>query len=89
MPKRKIDLSEESRRSLIVSVKKILGQLEAIKTVLENNQVEDQTFNQLLAVKGGATKICKEIIAKGVMPNLHKYSQEEIDNALEIIFRLG
>ena len=83
-----IPLDEKDRRELSISVKKIIGQLQSIGLIIENNKIDDQTFTQLLAVKGGASKICKEIISRGVLTQLDKYSSEELDRALEIIFKL-
>jgi len=85
---RVIPLDEKDRRELSISVKKIIGQLQSIGLIIENNKIDDQTFTQLLAVKGGASKICKEIISRGVLTQLDKYSSEELDRALEIIFKL-
>ncbi len=88
MKPQKINLTKEQRQELLLSMKKIIGQMNAISTVIEANQVTDNTFNQILAVKGGATRICKEIISKGVLPNLKNYSDKQIDQALNVIFRL-
>jgi len=85
---RVIPLDEKDRRELSISVKKIIGQLQSIGLIIENNKIDDQTFTQLLAVKGGASNICKEIISRGVLTQLDKYSSEELDRALEIIFKL-
>jgi DNA-binding FrmR family transcriptional regulator len=85
----KIKLSNEDRKNLIMAIKKIVGQLQSISLVIENDQISEQTFTQLLAVKGGASKVCKDIIAKGVLTQLQEYSPEELDNALNIIFKLG
>ena len=85
---KKIKLSEEDRKHVIVSIKKIVGQLQSIASLVEDNKVTDQTFTQLLAVKGGTSKICKEIIAKGVMPNIGAYTKEELNQALNVIFKL-
>jgi DNA-binding FrmR family transcriptional regulator len=88
MKPQKIKLTIEDRKELLLSMKKIIGQMNAVTTVIENNEVTDLTFNQLLAVKGGATRICKEIISKGVVPNFKNYSPQQIDQALNVIFRL-
>jgi DNA-binding FrmR family transcriptional regulator len=85
----KIKLTDQERHGLAMSIKKIIGQLQSISQVIENNQITEQTFTQLLAVKGGASKVCKDIIAKGVLTQIQEYSQEELDNALNIIFKLG
>lgn len=85
---RRISLDEKNRKELLISVKKIIGQLQSIALIIEEDKVDDQTFTQLLAVKGGASRVCKEIISRGVLTQLDKYSNEELDKALEIIFKL-
>jgi len=85
---RKITLQIKDKRSVIISLKKIIGQLQSIAEVVENDKITDQTFTQLLAVKGGASRVCKDIISKGVLSNLDKYSTDELEAALEVIFRL-
>jgi DNA-binding FrmR family transcriptional regulator len=84
----KIPLSQKDRKELAASVKKIIGQLNSILGLLEKDAITDQTFIQLLAVKGGASKLCKEMISKGLVPKIKTYSLKEIDNALSIIFKL-
>jgi len=88
MTPQKIKLPAEERKQLATALKKIIGQMNAVLELVEKNEVTDSTFNQLLAVKGGITRVCKEIIAKGVLPNLRNYTDKQIDNALNIIFRL-
>lgn len=88
MKAKPIKLDKTDREVLIIAMKKIIGQMNAIQTTIEKNEVTDLTFNQLLAIKGGTNRICKEIIAQGVIPNLKNYNQQEINRALEIIFKL-
>ena len=85
----KITLTKEERQALVMSIKKIIGQLQSISLIIDNDQITEQTFTQLLAVKGGASKVCKDIIAKGVLTHIQEYSKDELDNALTIIFKLG
>ncbi len=85
---KKIVLDEKDRKELTVSIKKIIGQLQSISTIIDNNNISDQTFTQLLAVKGGASRICKEIITKGVLSNIKSYSIEDLEKALNVIFKL-
>ncbi len=83
-----IQLSQKDIKDITISIKKIVGQLQSVSMVIENNQVKGQTFTQLLAAKGGVSKICKDIISKGVLSQLDKYSLTELDEALNIIFKL-
>jgi DNA-binding FrmR family transcriptional regulator len=83
-----IKLTEKDRKQLITAVRRVIGQLRNVEKELEEDTVGDHTFTQLLAVKGGASKVCKEIISRGVIDNLQTYSRKEIDQALDIIFKL-
>lgn len=83
-----IQLSEKDIKDITISIKKIVGQLQSVSMVIENNQVTGQTFTQLLAAKGGVSRICKDIISKGVLSKIDKYSLSELDAALNIIFKL-
>jgi DNA-binding FrmR family transcriptional regulator len=85
---RKITLQPKDKKNVSISLKKIIGQLQSISEIVENDKITDQTFTQLLAAKGGVSRVCKDIIAKGVLNNLDKYSPEELEGALEVIFRL-
>lgn len=85
---RPIKLSEEDRKHLEISIKKIIGQLQTLSSQVDGNMISDQTFIQLLAVKGGVSRVCKDIISRGVMANIKDYSPEELDKALDIIFKL-
>jgi DNA-binding FrmR family transcriptional regulator len=88
MKPQKINLTKDQRSELLVSMRKIIGQMSSIAKVIEDNKVTDATFNQLLAVKGGTTRICKEIIAQGIIPNLQHYSEKQINQALNVIFKI-
>ena len=83
-----IQLSEKDIKDITISIKKIVGQLQSVSMVIENNKVTGQTFTQLLAAKGGVSRICKDIISKGVLNQIDRYSLTELDAALNIIFKL-
>jgi DNA-binding FrmR family transcriptional regulator len=83
-----IALSDADTKHLITSIRRVVGQLKSVEKELEDSKVNDQTFTQLLAVKGGTSRICKEIISRGVVNNLQNYTRAEIDKALDIIFKL-
>lgn len=84
----KITLSEKQRKNLETSAKKILGQLNNVIAQIQNDKISEATFIQMLAIKGGSTRICKDIISQGVIPNMDKYSPKAIDRALDLIFKL-
>jgi DNA-binding FrmR family transcriptional regulator len=83
-----IKISPQHKKEIITATKKVIGQLQSILLVIEEDKITDATFNQLLAVKGGASRICKEIISKGVLANIANYTPQELDHALDIIFKL-
>jgi DNA-binding FrmR family transcriptional regulator len=84
----KIKISESDRKAIAMNLKKVLGQVNSIMEKVQDDNITDDILTQLLAVKGGASRCCKDIIAKGIMPNIHKYSQKELDGALNMIFRI-
>ena len=83
-----IKLTDEQTKSIVISCKKIIGQLQTIQTQIESKSLDPSIFTQLLAVKGGASRVCKDIIAKGILTQLHKYNQQELEQALDIILKL-
>lgn len=85
---KKITISELDRVAIAINLKKVLGQVKSIIKKIEDDNITDDILTQLLAVKGGASRGCKEIISKGIMPNIYQYSPEELDKALNIIFKI-
>lgn len=88
MNSRPIKLSQADRKAITVSISRIIGQMQSISQIVENDKVSEQTLTQLLAVKGGSSKICKDIISKGILSQIDKYSLADLDKALNIIFKL-
>lgn len=84
----KIKINETDRKAIAMNLKKVLGQVNSIMERVKDDNITDDILTQLMAVKGGASRSCKDIIAKGIMPNIHKYSQKELDGALNMIFRI-
>lgn len=85
---RAIKLPPKDIQQLSISLKKIIGQLQSLSDQINEKSINDQTFVQLLAAKGGISRVCKDIISKGILSNLNEYSTEELDNALNIILKL-
>lgn len=83
-----IILSQKDIDQLSISLKKIIGQLQSLSDQINEKKINNQTFVQLLAAKGGVSRVCKDIISKGILSNLSNYSKEELDNALNIILKL-
>ncbi|MBC7406161.1 MAG: metal-sensing transcriptional repressor [Candidatus Parcubacteria bacterium] len=88
MVSKTIKLTDDQAKSMVISCKKIIGQLQTIQTKIESKNLDASIFTQLLAVKGGASRVCKDIIAKGILTQLHKYNQQELEHALDIILKL-
>lgn len=84
----KIKISETDRKTIAINLKKVLGQVNSIMEKVQNDNITDDILTQLLAVKGGASRCCKDIITKGIMPNINKYTQKELDGALSILFKI-
>ena len=75
--------SEEDKLKFAVSINKLIGQLETIKSDIMNDNACDDSLIQVLAVKGGIAKIGRELVGKGILDCLDEYSKEE----LELIFK--
>lgn len=88
MQSQNIKLTQEQTKQIVISCKKIIGQLQNIQTQIESENLDPSIFTQLLAVKGGTSRVCKDIIAKGILTQLHKYNQQELEHALDIILKL-
>ena len=84
----KIVLTPNKKKELLMNAKKLYGQVASIIKVIDEERVSDATLVQLLAIKGSANKICKDIISFGVIPNIQNYSPKAIDAALGYIFKL-
>lgn len=83
-----IQLEPKDIKQLSISLKKIIGQLQTLTDQINDKKINDQTFTQLLAAKGGISRVCKDIISKGILSNLSEYTTEELDQALTIILKL-
>jgi DNA-binding FrmR family transcriptional regulator len=57
--------------------------LETIKKDILNDNACDESLIQVLAIKGGVSKIGRELIGKGILDCLDEYSKEE----LELVFK--
>lgn len=84
----KLNLSEDQQKKIITSLKRISGQIKSIQNLVEDNNIDEGIFAQLLAVKGGASRVCKDIIMECVLGQIEKYSKAELEKAIEIILKL-
>ena len=73
----------EDKAKFAAGINKLVGQLETIKGDIMNDNACDDSLIQILAVKGGISKIGRELVGKGILECLSEYSKEE----LELIFK--
>ncbi len=83
-----ITLADKDKKTMITSLKRLNGQIQNIIKKIEGDQISDETFTQLLAIKGGTSRVCRDLIVKGVLANLKEYSQEDLEKAVDIILKL-
>jgi DNA-binding FrmR family transcriptional regulator len=83
----KIKLSPEERKYIVNSLKKISGQIQSVIDIIEHDKTREQTLVQLRAIKGGANRVCKDIISLGVLKNISDYNFEDLNKALGVILK--
>ena len=83
-----ITIQDKDKKTMITSLKRLTGQIQNIIKKIEEDKISNETFTQLLAIKGGTSRVCRDLIVKGVLVNLNEYSQEELEKAVDIILRL-
>lgn len=82
-------LDEESKKKTAIAINRIIGQLEAVKADILNDQACDETLTQVLAIKGGASKIGLDLLSMGVLSCFDKYSEEELLSIFKNMFKLN
>jgi len=82
------NLSDGDKEKITISINKIIGQLESIRSEVINNEACDESLNQILAIKGGVEKVGRELVAKGILDCLKDYSKEELDIIIKNLFKL-
>jgi DNA-binding FrmR family transcriptional regulator len=75
--------SDADKQKFVSGINKLIGQLETIKKDILNDNACDESLIQILAIKGGVSKIGREMIGKGILDCLDEYSKEE----LELVFK--
>ncbi len=81
-------LSEKDKQTIVSSIKKIIGQLEAIKTDVQNDNACDETLVQIMAAKGGVESMGRNLVGKGILDCLNQYSREELELVVKNLFKL-
>jgi DNA-binding FrmR family transcriptional regulator len=84
-----IKLKPEDKRKITISIKKIIGQLQTILSDVEGNHACDETLTQLMAVRGGVSRVGKDMIGLGILACMNKYTKEELQTAIEALYKMG
>jgi DNA-binding FrmR family transcriptional regulator len=80
--------SPKDKNDLVMSLSRIIGQLQTIRMDVENDNACDQSLTQILAARGGLSKIAKEMVGRGVLDCKDTYSKEEFETILKNILKL-
>ena len=66
-----------------------MGQLEAIKQEILDDEACDETLTQLLAVRGGVARVGKDLVGMGILSCLSKYNRKELEQAIEKLLKMS
>jgi DNA-binding FrmR family transcriptional regulator len=83
-----IKLKPEDQRKISISLKKIIGQLQTILSDVDGNHACDETLTQLMAVRGGVSRVGKDMIGMGILACMNKYTKEELQTAIEALYKM-
>jgi DNA-binding FrmR family transcriptional regulator len=83
-----IFLKPEEKKSLTISLKKIIGQLQTILSDIDGDHACDETLTQIMAVRGGVSRVGKDLIGMGILACMKKYSKEELQTAIEALYKM-
>jgi DNA-binding FrmR family transcriptional regulator len=81
------NLSQKAK--LTASVNRIIGQLETIKSDINNDSSCDESLVQIMAIKGGVEKIGREMVGNGILDCLGNYSREELESVIKNLFKIS
>jgi DNA-binding FrmR family transcriptional regulator len=84
-----IKLKPEDKKNTVMSLKRIIGQLQTIQNEIENDEACDQTLTQILAARGGLARVGKDLVGLGILSCLSKYSRKELEQAVELLFKMS
>jgi DNA-binding FrmR family transcriptional regulator len=84
-----IKLKPDDKKNTIMSLKRIIGQLQTIQNEIENDEACDQTLTQILAARGGLARVGKDLVGLGILSCLGKYSRKELEQAIELLFKMS
>jgi DNA-binding FrmR family transcriptional regulator len=80
--------SDEQKKKLSSAINRIIGQLETIKTEINNNDSCDESLVQIMAIKGGVEKLGREMVGNGILDCLDQYSRQELEIVIKNLFKL-
>jgi DNA-binding FrmR family transcriptional regulator len=84
-----IKLKPEDKKNTVMSLKRIIGQLQTIQNEIENDEACDQTLTQILAARGGLARVGKDLVGLGILSCLNKYSRAELEQAVVLLFKMS
>lgn len=84
-----LTLKKEDKTQVIQSLNRIMGQLEAIKQEILDDEACDETLTQLLAVRGGVARVGKDLVGMGILSCLSKYNRKELEQAIEKLLKMS
>jgi len=83
-----MSLKEKDIKYLVASINRLIGVLNSAKNDIEKNHACEETVGKLVAAKGAIATVGKELINKGVLECMSKYSQKELEEAIKLMFKL-
>jgi DNA-binding FrmR family transcriptional regulator len=83
-----IFLGQEEKKSISISLKKIIGQTQAILSDIEGDHACDETLTQIMAVRGGISRVGKDLVRLGILDCMGKYTKEELISAIEALYKM-
>jgi DNA-binding FrmR family transcriptional regulator len=84
-----IQLKPENKKQIINSLKRIIGQLQTILSDIDGDHACDETLTQIMAVRGGVSRVGKDLIGMGILECMDKYTKEELQSAIEALYKMG
>jgi DNA-binding FrmR family transcriptional regulator len=80
--------TDEQKKKLSSAINRIIGQLESIKTEINNDDSCDESLVQIMAIKGGVEKVGREMVGNGILDCLEQYTREELEIVIKNLFKL-
>ena len=80
--------TDQQKKKLSSAINRIIGQLETIKTEINNDNSCDESLIQIMAIKGGVEKVGREMVGSGILDCLNDYSREELEVIIKNLFKL-